>query len=206
MAGDLCTALAWPYYYFYYKQIDVADVTLGASGHWLGTRTGAGGHSPWLHEQQETNNKRDISTHKDIGRSRGACIWVLVMKMAWQLNQKGFLDHGSMFMFQFHHVHSPLKWWKSHFLVCCPFWICLLFWRPPHSLLAIKVRVFHLYFSYIHKFSYFIWLKMWISATYSHEQNFNKTTKLNDLIKINYVNIKYYPCKSPLITIDIFLQ
>ena len=41
---------------------DVTDATLGASGFWLGTRTGAGGtailtesffgRSPWLHGQQ----------------------------------------------------------------------------------------------------------------------------------------------------------
>ena len=52
------------------NQYDVIDATLGASGLWLGTRTGADGtttlaksffgRSPWLHGQQ-------VSNQKDIG-------------------------------------------------------------------------------------------------------------------------------------------
>ena len=62
MAGDLCTAPRIILLSSLSLATDVTDATLGASGLWLGTRTGGGGtatltesifgHSPWLHGQQ----------------------------------------------------------------------------------------------------------------------------------------------------------
>jgi hypothetical protein len=43
MPGHLCTAPVSFHYNPYHWSTDVADVTLGASGLWLGTRTGTGG-------------------------------------------------------------------------------------------------------------------------------------------------------------------
>ena len=62
MPGDLCTAPRIISLSPLSLATDVTDATLGASGLWLGTRTGAGGtatltesffgRSPWLHGQQ----------------------------------------------------------------------------------------------------------------------------------------------------------
>ena len=65
MLEDLCTAPRIILLSPLSLVTDVTDATLGASGLWLGTRTGAGGTatltesfffdcSPWLHEQQES--------------------------------------------------------------------------------------------------------------------------------------------------------
>ena len=62
MPEDLCTVHGIISLSSLSLATDVTDVTLGASGLWLGTRTGAGGtatltkrffgRSPWLHGQQ----------------------------------------------------------------------------------------------------------------------------------------------------------
>ena len=62
MAGDLCTAPRIISLFTLSLVTDLTDETLGVSGLWLGTRTGAGGtatltgsffgRSPWLHGQQ----------------------------------------------------------------------------------------------------------------------------------------------------------
>ena len=63
MPGDLCTAPRIISLSPLSLATDVTDATLGVSGLWLGTRTGAGGtltatltdffgRSPWLHGQQ----------------------------------------------------------------------------------------------------------------------------------------------------------
>ena len=67
MPGDLCTApritLLSPL-----SATDVTDATLGASGHWLGTRTGAGGTAstmaPWTAglTDEECNDYTRINT------------------------------------------------------------------------------------------------------------------------------------------------
>ena len=58
MPGDLCTAPGIISLLALLLTTDVADVTLGASGLWLGTRTGAESffwpQAPWLHGQQES--------------------------------------------------------------------------------------------------------------------------------------------------------
>ena len=63
MPGNLCTAPQDHFIITLSLATDVTDATLGASGLWLGTRTGAGGtatltesvfgRSPWLHGQQD---------------------------------------------------------------------------------------------------------------------------------------------------------
>jgi hypothetical protein len=67
MPGDLCTAPGIIPLSPLSLANDVTDVTLGASGLWLETRTGAGGtatltksfisRSPWLHGHQQVGFK-----------------------------------------------------------------------------------------------------------------------------------------------------
>jgi hypothetical protein len=68
MPGDLCTAPRIISLSPLLLATYVTDAILGASGLWLGTRTGAGGTatlaesffgcSPWLHGQQVPNDKK----------------------------------------------------------------------------------------------------------------------------------------------------
>ena len=62
---------------------DVTDAKLGASGLWLGTRTGAGGtatvtksfsgRSPWLHGQQVARIGGTPAGKEPLGRPRLTC-------------------------------------------------------------------------------------------------------------------------------------